>query len=1299
MTVFNLKFTIHFLAAFVILSVPAFAQTPAAPIVVSPVNLCMGFPAGPLTATGTNLQWIGPVNSSVGGTATFDEANEYVESQWSNKKTKFITTVANVTITSVDYTVNAWQAVSGIKLGIYNSSGTLLATSSTVTSINPTTTVKVSNAFNYKITTPGEYSIGIAVGSGQMGKEQPSSNYPITESTGAVKISGTTNDVRVFNNIQFSAPVSSPTAPVPSTLLAGTYNYSVTQTVNGKTSAPATIVVKVNSVSPPTVAGTVNYCQGATALPLTASGTNTLWTIGSASSVGGTSVFNNSTYVAKDGDSNKKTNFTTNIPNITLTTVDFILPAYQSISGIRLGIFDENYNLIATSGAVSVSSSIVAQAVTNTFNYTITKPGQYQIGIVAGSGSVGYENSAFPITEPNNALTITGATVSGIRVFNNIQFTFPGTNTLNNAPVPSTEYAGTTIYYVSQTTESGCLSAPAIITVNVNGVISTTAGIGCSNDRIALTATASPGYTLNWYEDPTGGSSKGSGGTFTTPKLTSGKTYYVSATNGSCTSVRVPVQAIIGGYERIVWAGSTSWSNAGNWNSCSGGYPNNGADATIPETPQQIILTENITLNNLILQGSSKVYLNGYTLTASSITGTGFISGGGTSKLVLNGTISSTIRFDQTNPGTTNALSTFTVNNGSKTITLDNPVVITDLLNITGASVFNSKNNLTLKATATTNANIGSLANGGIVLGNVKVQTYLTGGKEYHRSFRTFTSPVYDVNSPDKGYKLAGYKSTMLVTGTGGAANGFDESLTNGATIKYYNEPQRSNQNQYLYPQSTSEALGQGTGIYFYFRGNRNNTTGNKFVKVDNKYAIPENVVMEYYGVINSGTISPALTYTNHAGDASNGFNLIGNPYPSVIDWNNVSKTNVDNTIWVQKQDGSFAICNGSDVINGGSRYILPGQGFFVKANGANPKVTFTENSKAVIPQQSVSRLMSAGISSFLPLEGTEASVVTTTLAVKKVSLTLVKDAFSSDETLLVFKENSSMALDDSDIMYQGEGAVNLTSLTIDNKYVAINYLPAVSDTTEVNLYVAAAESGNYSLKLTDVANSIHNITVLLKDSYLNKVIDIKSEPIYSFEIDKSIAESYGAKRFTLVTMPILPTAEVVDFTVKKVNNYAELDWVTSTERYSDYFEVEQSIDGNNFYSIGRVKAAGNSDLKLKYSFLDKTPAGGLNYYRLKQVDNNGGFSYSRTISLEGNGNLSALRVYPNPAVDKIAADIKGISPDLYQITIYNINGTKLLTGNGQSLSVMSLKNGLYIAEVINVSNNALLGRSKFLKD
>ncbi|GEM_PF-2690666 len=85
-------------------------------------------------------------------------------------------------------------------------------------------------------------------------------------------------------------------------------------------------------------------------------------------------------------------------------------------------------------------------------------------------------------------------------------------------------------------------------------------------------------------------------------------------------------------------------------------------------------------------------------------------------------------------------------------------------------------------------------------------------------------------------------------------------------------------------------------------------------------------------------------------------------------------------------------------------------------------------------------------------------------------------------------------------------------------------------------------------------------------------------------------------------TLPV----EMLSFDGASTLSGNKLDWVTASETNSKHFEILRSWDGEIFTSLGEVAAQGNSNIKTNYSFLDKNPANGINYYKLKQIDLDG---------------------------------------------------------------------------------------------
>ena len=95
------------------------------------------------------------------------------------------------------------------------------------------------------------------------------------------------------------------------------------------------------------------------------------------------------------------------------------------------------------------------------------------------------------------------------------------------------------------------------------------------------------------------------------------------------------------------------------------------------------------------------------------------------------------------------------------------------------------------------------------------------------------------------------------------------------------------------------------------------------------------------------------------------------------------------------------------------------------------------------------------------------------------------------------------------------------------------------------------------------------------------------------------------------------------------------LSWSTASEKNNQGFDVEVSLDGQGFATIGFVAGQGSSTTLRAYRFRDENAArrGGLQYYRLRQVDADGSASYSpvRAVRFADKAG-TALAVWPNPA-------------------------------------------------------------------
>ena len=170
-------------------------------------------------------------------------------------------------------------------------------------------------------------------------------------------------------------------------------------------------------------------------------------------------------------------------------------------------------------------------------------------------------------------------------------------------------------------------------------------------------------------------------------------------------------------------------------------------------------------------------------------------------------------------------------------------------------------------------------------------------------------------------------------------------------------------------------------------------------------------------------------------------------------------------------------------------------------------------------------------------------------------------------------------------------------------------------------------------------------------------------------------------------------SVDMTKFTVHKDKNTAVLDWSTASEKNNASYNIERSGDGINFSSVGSIKGNGNSVVFRNYTFTDVNPISGMNYYRLKLIDNNGGIEYSKILSMDITKFLTHITVSPQP-VKNIATITLNVNADCnVNSAVYDVIGRKvvqledthLIEGeNTMSIDSSILGDGVYYLIITN---------------
>jgi len=243
---------------------------------------------------------------------------------------------------------------------------------------------------------------------------------------------------------------------------------------------------------------------------------------------------------------------------------------------------------------------------------------------------------------------------------------------------------------------------------------------------------------------------------------------------------------------------------------------------------------------------------------------------------------------------------------------------------------------------------------------------------------------------------------------------------------------------------------------------------------------------------LNTGNYSISLTRTDVSnGEVENrkGWNLIGNPYPSPVDWlmeSGWDKSDINDAkyIWSPVNNNYTIFLGGSTPtgINGGTQYIPSNQGFWVQSV-QNGSITIGNASRVGV------------------MVSTPDYYKNSTNTSQELRLKVSGNGYV-DETMIRFIPDATYEFDankDASKLFSGNDSVPQIYTVTKNNFLAINSLPEITNNLGVNMNFSSNTSGNYSIYIDDLSTIVPFETIYLKDIREQKIINLRTENEYRF--------------------------------------------------------------------------------------------------------------------------------------------------------------------------------------------------------
>ena len=417
------------------------------------------------------------------------------------------------------------------------------------------------------------------------------------------------------------------------------------------------------------------------------------------------------------------------------------------------------------------------------------------------------------------------------------------------------------------------------------------------------------------------------------------------------------------------------------------------------------------------------------------------------------------------------------------------------VLEETGDIVLNGKT-MTVMSNSTGTALIVN-NNTGIVRGNTAVvQRYVDGSINPGVGYRHYSSPV--ANSTVGDFATPGFTPEIS------QGSVYNSSATPGTTTPYPNiyaydqtRVATTNNNEppfakgYFVPASLSTPLEVGRGY---------------------TVRIKPTEIVDFVGQVNYGNYEQTLFHNSGPTADESGWNLVGNPYPSPLDWSAVNPTDrdgLDGAIYVAQSDGEYtgsyrAYVNGETTTADNNPLVPSCQGFFVHVSDGLTTGTLTfRNSQRVTD-------FASQVAMYRPI--VKASPY------PRVQLDLRSSEGLADALVVYAQAGTTPAFDSNydALKIPSLSNLNLASLTATGRKLAIDGRPVITAATTIPLLVSVPAAGTYTLQAASLTGLPAGLNAYLTDAATGQTVNLNQQASYEFTVTASQATTSLVGRFAL---------------------------------------------------------------------------------------------------------------------------------------------------------------------------------------